>query len=81
MLFGARQVHDPEASSVALCQSGLTFGNPERRVAVDLSVLGLLLTTSRLALRGASVEVLQPLRRLTLFVSVITLALNVVGDA
>ncbi|MGI5502279.1 hypothetical protein [Lentzea sp. CA-135723] len=45
--------------------------------AVDLSVLGLLLATRHLALHGASVEVLQPLRRFTLFVSAVTLALNV----
>lgn len=45
--------------------------------AVDLSVLGLLLATRHLALHSASVEVLQPLRRFTLFVSVVTLALNV----
>lgn len=45
--------------------------------AVDLSVLGLLLATRYLALHGAPVEDLQPLRRFTLFVSAVTLALNV----
>ncbi len=45
--------------------------------AVDLSVLGLLLATRHLALHGASIETLQPLRRFTLFVSAVTLALNV----
>ncbi|MET9632179.1 hypothetical protein ABZX92_32430 [Lentzea sp. NPDC006480] len=45
--------------------------------AVDLSVLGLLLATRHLAVRGATVEVLRPLRRFTLFVSAVTLALNI----
>jgi hypothetical protein len=45
--------------------------------AVDLSILGLLLATRYLALHGASVEDLRPLRRFTLFVSAISLALNV----
>jgi hypothetical protein len=45
--------------------------------AVDLSILGLLLGTRHLALTGASVEVLRPARRLLIFASVVTLALNV----
>lgn len=45
--------------------------------AVDLSILGLLLATRYLALHGASAEALQPLRRFTLFVNAVTLALNV----
>ncbi len=45
--------------------------------AVDLSVLGLLLGTRYLALHGASAEHLRPARRLLVFSSVITLALNV----
>lgn len=45
--------------------------------AVDLSILGLLLGIRHLALTGASVEVLRPARRLLIFASVVTLALNV----
>ncbi|MEU0515463.1 hypothetical protein [Amycolatopsis sp. NPDC006125] len=45
--------------------------------AVDLSILGLLLGTRHLALAGASREVLRPARRLLMFASVVTLALNV----
>lgn len=45
--------------------------------AVDLSILGLLLASRYLALHGASVEDLRPLRRFTLFVSAVSLALNV----
>ncbi len=45
--------------------------------AVDLSILGLLLGARHLALAGASVEVLRPARRLMIFASVVTLALNV----
>ncbi|MFI7681030.1 MULTISPECIES: hypothetical protein [Pseudonocardiaceae] len=45
--------------------------------AVDLSILGLLLGTRHLALAGASDEVLRPARRLLIFASVVTLALNV----
>lgn len=45
--------------------------------AVDLSILGLLLGTRHLALSGASVDVLRPARRLLIFASVVTLALNV----
>ncbi|WP_312024844.1 hypothetical protein [Amycolatopsis balhimycina] len=45
--------------------------------AVDLSILGLLLGTRHLALTGASAEVLAPARRLLIFASVVTLALNV----
>ncbi|MGI5502340.1 hypothetical protein [Lentzea sp. CA-135723] len=45
--------------------------------AVDLSILGLLLATRYLALHGAPEEGLRPLRRFTLFVSVVTLALNI----
>jgi hypothetical protein len=45
--------------------------------AVDLSVIGLLLGTRHLALAGASSAVLRPARRLLIFASVITLALNV----
>lgn len=45
--------------------------------AVDLSVIGLLLGTRHLALAGASTVVLRPARRLLIFASVVTLALNV----
>ncbi|WP_327120622.1 hypothetical protein OHB12_16890 [Nocardia sp. NBC_01730] len=45
--------------------------------AVGLSILGLLLGTRHLALTGASAEVLGPARRLLIFASVVTLALNV----
>ena len=45
--------------------------------AVDLSILGLLLGTRHLALTGAPAEVLRPARRLLIFASVVTLALNV----
>ncbi|WP_329045067.1 hypothetical protein OG738_27195 [Amycolatopsis sp. NBC_01488] len=45
--------------------------------AVDLSILGLLVGTRRLALAGASPEVLRPARRLLIFASAVTLALNV----
>jgi hypothetical protein len=45
--------------------------------AVDLSILGLLLGTRHLALAGASVSQLRPARRLLVFASVVTLALNV----
>jgi hypothetical protein len=45
--------------------------------AVDLSVLGLLLATRYLALHGASRDQLRPARRLLVFSSGITLALNV----
>lgn len=45
--------------------------------AIDLSVLALLLATRHLALNGASVDELRPARRLLLFASLVTLALNV----
>ncbi|MCR3752685.1 hypothetical protein [Lentzea californiensis] len=45
--------------------------------AVDLTILGLLLGTRFLALHRASAEQLRPARRLLLFASVVTLALNV----
>ncbi|MGW4213643.1 hypothetical protein ACWEIJ_37065, partial [Lentzea sp. NPDC004789] len=45
--------------------------------AVDLSILGLLLATRHLALHGVAVDDLRPLRRFTLFVSAVSLALNV----
>jgi hypothetical protein len=45
--------------------------------AVDLSIVGLLLGTRHLALTGAPAEVLRPARRLLIFASVVTLALNV----
>ncbi|MBP2473176.1 hypothetical protein JOF53_002048 [Crossiella equi] len=45
--------------------------------AVDLSILGLLLAIRHLALTGALLEVLRPARRLLIFASVVTLALNV----
>lgn len=45
--------------------------------AVDLSVMGLLLGTRYLALHGARPEDLRPARRLLVFSSVMTLALNV----
>ncbi len=45
--------------------------------AVDLSVMGLLLATRYLALHGARPEQLRPARRLLVFPSLMTLALNV----
>ena len=45
--------------------------------AVDLSILGLLLGTRHLALIGAPAEALRPARRLLIFASLVTLALNV----
>ncbi len=45
--------------------------------AVDLSVVGLLLGTRKLALQGAPAELLRPARRLLVFSSVVTLALNI----
>lgn len=45
--------------------------------AVDLSVLALLLAGRHLAMCGASREQLQPARRLLIFSSLVTLALNV----
>ncbi|WP_018684176.1 hypothetical protein [Actinokineospora enzanensis] len=45
--------------------------------AVDLSILGLLLGIRHLALTGVSPDVLRPARRLLLFASAVTLALNV----
>lgn len=45
--------------------------------AVDLSILGLLLGTRHLALNGATVDQLRPVRRLLIFSSVVTLALTV----
>jgi hypothetical protein len=45
--------------------------------AVDLSVLGLLLGIRHLALGGACSETMRPARRLLIFASVVTMALNV----
>jgi hypothetical protein len=45
--------------------------------AVDLSVVGLLLGTRHLAVHGGPVEVARSARRLLLFASLVTLALNV----
>jgi len=45
--------------------------------AVDLSVLGLLVAIRELALRGAPREETRPARRLLVFASVVTLALNI----
>jgi hypothetical protein len=45
--------------------------------AVDLSILGLLLGTRHLALHGATVSELRPARRLLIFASFTTLALNI----
>jgi hypothetical protein len=45
--------------------------------AVDLSIFGLLLGTRHLALTGAPVVALRPARRLLVFASAVTLALNV----
>jgi hypothetical protein len=45
--------------------------------AVDLSILGLLLGIRQLALAGATLEQLRPARRLLIFASAVTLALNV----
>jgi len=45
--------------------------------AVDLSVVGLLLSIRHLSLRGAEVGAMRPARRLLLASSVVTLALNV----
>src|SRR5215469_3159867 len=45
--------------------------------AVDLSILGLLLGTRHLAPHGATPERLRPARRLLIFASLATLALNI----
>jgi hypothetical protein len=45
--------------------------------AVDLSVLALMLASRHLAMCGATREQLQPARRLLIFSSLVTLALNV----
>ncbi|TCO59403.1 hypothetical protein [Actinocrispum wychmicini] len=45
--------------------------------AVDLSILGLLLGIRHLALTGASADLLRPARRMLVFASAVTLALNV----
>ncbi|SEP54099.1 hypothetical protein SAMN04489732_13656 [Amycolatopsis saalfeldensis] len=45
--------------------------------AVDLTILGILLGTRYLVVRGVAADVLRPLRRLLIFASVVTLALNV----
>ncbi|TCO55617.1 hypothetical protein [Actinocrispum wychmicini] len=45
--------------------------------AVDLSIVGLLLATRHLALTGACAEVLRPARRLLIFASLVSRALNV----
>src|SRR5712692_6195784 len=45
--------------------------------AVDLSILGLVLGTRHLALHGATSDQLRPARRLLIFSSLVTLALNV----
>src|SRR5436305_6568498 len=45
--------------------------------AVDLSILGLLLGTRHLALHDATATELRPARRLLIFASLATLALNV----
>jgi len=45
--------------------------------AVDLSVLGLLIAIRELALRGAPREEIRPARRLLVFASLVTLALNI----
>lgn len=63
-------------SSASPCDSVLLVGCTAHHPAVDLSILGLLLTTRYLALRGASEEGLRPLRRFTLFVGVVTLWLT-----
>lgn len=45
--------------------------------AVDLSALGVLLATRHLALAGAGTDQVRPARRLLVFASAVTLALNV----
>jgi hypothetical protein len=45
--------------------------------AVDLSVVGLLLSIRHLSMRGAGTEAIRPARRLLLASSVVTLALNI----
>lgn len=45
--------------------------------SVDLSILGLLLSTRHLALHGATATQLRPARQLLFFASIVTLALNV----
>jgi hypothetical protein len=49
--------------------------------AVDLSVLGLLVAIRELAVRGAPASEIRPARRLLLFASLVTLALNVAEPA
>ncbi|MCK2241907.1 hypothetical protein MZC64_29080 [Crossiella sp. S99.2] len=45
--------------------------------AVDLSILGLLLAIRHLAVTGAAPQLLRPARRLLIFCSTVTLALNI----
>jgi len=49
--------------------------------AVDLTVLGLLLAIRELAHQGASINQIRPARRLLVFASLVTLALNVAEPA
>src|SRR5881628_3093258 len=63
--------------NLALRLGGPVWVAPLVAPAVDLSILGLLLGTRHLALTGASPDVLRPARRLLIFASLVTLALNV----
>lgn len=62
--------------SLALRLGVPTWVAPLVAPAVDLSILGLLLATRHLALAGATSAQLRPARRLLIFASLVTLALN-----
>jgi hypothetical protein len=72
-LFGFGNVLD-----LALRLGVPVFIAPLVAPAVDLSVVGLLVATRFLAVRGASHAQLRPARRLLIFTSAATLALNVI---
>lgn len=63
--------------NLALRLGVLVWVAPLVAPAVDLSILGLLLGIRQLALAGATPAQLRPARRLLIFASAVTLALNV----
>src|SRR5947199_8877680 len=63
--------------NLALCLGVPLWVAPLVAPAVDLSILGLLLGTRHLALHGATTTQLRPARRLLIFASLATLALNI----
>lgn len=71
-LFGFRNVLD-----LALRLGVPAWVAPLVAPAVDLSILGLLLGTRHLVVQGADLDSLRGTRRLLIFASFVTLALNV----